>query len=379
MVNCESELISTRKTIHDSPLTIHDLAREIMKEETINNGQEIHEINEELFERFNITTDKGQEPLRIDKFLMNRIEGATRNKLQQAINAGLVIVNGKEVRPNYKVKALDEIIVYSDMSPEETEVVPEKMPLNIFYEDQDLMLINKPAGMVVHPGSGNYTGTLLNGVAYYLQQQGLKDETLPRFGLVHRIDKNTTGLLVLAKTDKAMSQLAKQFYDHTIQRQYLALVWGDVVKDSGTIVAHVGRHQRHRKLFEAYPEGDHGKEAITHYKVVERFGYVTLVECVLETGRTHQIRVHMKYMGHPLFNDDFYGGDKIVKGTVFSKYKQFVENCFAICPRHALHARTLGFIHPTTGKQMFFEAELPDDMKELIEKWRKYVSAIGNR
>ena len=379
MVNCESELISTRKTIHDSPLTIHDLAREIMKEETINNGQEIHEINEELFERFTITTDKGQEPLRIDKFLMNRIEGATRNKLQQAINAGLVIVNGKEVRPNYKVKALDEIIVYSDMSPEETEVVPEKMPLNIFYEDQDLMLINKPAGMVVHPGSGNYTGTLLNGVAYYLQQQGLKDETLPRFGLVHRIDKNTTGLLVLAKTDRAMSQLAKQFYDHTIQRQYLALVWGDVVKDSGTIVAHVGRHQRHRKLFEAYPEGDHGKEAITHYKVVERFGYVTLVECVLETGRTHQIRVHMKYMGHPLFNDDFYGGDKIVKGTVFSKYKQFVENCFAICPRHALHARTLGFIHPTTGRQMFFETELPDDMKELIEKWRKYVSAIGNR
>ena len=350
-----------------------------MKEETIKNEQETPDSNDELYERFNITVDKGQEPLRIDKFMMNRIEGATRNKLQQAINAGLVLVNGKEVRPNYKVKASDEIILYSDMSPEETEVVPENLPLNIAYEDNDLMIINKPAGMVVHPGSGNYSGTLLNGIAYYLQQQGVTDETLPRFGLVHRIDKNTSGLLVIAKTDKTMSQLAKQFYDHTIQRQYLALVWGDMEKDKGTIVAHVGRHQRYRKLFEAYPEGDHGKEAITHYKVIERLGYVTLVECVLETGRTHQIRVHMKYIGHPLFNDDFYGGDKIVKGTVYSRYKQFVDNCFAICPRHALHAQTLGFIHPVTKEKMFFEAELPNDMKELIEKWRKYVSSIGNR
>jgi 23S rRNA pseudouridine1911/1915/1917 synthase len=350
-----------------------------MKEDIIKNEQEIQDSNDELYERFNITVDKGQEPLRIDKFMMNRIEGATRNKLQQAINAGLVLVNGKEIRPNYKVKASDEIILYSDMSPEETEVVPENIPLNIVFEDQDLMIINKPAGMVVHPGSGNYSGTLLNGIAYYLQQQGVTDETLPRFGLVHRIDKNTSGLLVIAKTDKAMSQLAKQFYDHTTQRQYLALVWGDMEKDKGTIIAHVGRHQRYRKLFEAYPDGDHGKEAITHYKVIERLGYVTLVECVLETGRTHQIRVHMKYIGHPLFNDDFYGGDKIVKGTVFTKYKQFVDNCFAICPRHALHAQTLGFIHPTTKEKMFFEAELPGDMKALIDKWRKYVSSIGNR
>lgn len=337
------------------------------------------ESSDELYERFSFRTDKGQEPLRIDKYLMNRIEGATRNKLQRAINAGMVMVNGKPVRPNYKVKALEEILVYSDMRADETDVVPEKMDLNIVYEDASLMIINKPAGMVVHPGSGNYTGTLLNGVAWYLQQQNpdLSEETLPRFGLVHRIDKNTSGLLVLAKTDQAMRHLAKQFYDHTIQRQYMALVWGDVEADKGTIVAHVGRHQRFRKLFEAYPEGDHGKEAITHYEVLERMGYVTLIQCVLETGRTHQIRVHMKHIGHPLFSDDFYGGDRIVKGTVFAKYKQFVDNCFEICPRQALHARTLGFVHPATGENIRFEAPLPDDMKELIEKWRKYVATTG--
>ncbi|MFI5134120.1 MAG: RluA family pseudouridine synthase [Chitinophagales bacterium] len=351
-----------------------------MKEELEENKTEAVDSSDELYERFNITIDKGQEPLRIDKFLMNRIENAARNKIQQAINANMVLVNGKEVRPNYKVKAADEIIVYSDMSPEETDVVPEKIPLNIVYEDEELMVINKPAGMVVHPGSGNYTGTLLNGIAYYLQEKNaaITEESLPRFGLVHRIDKNTSGLLVLAKNSKAMSQLAKQFFDHTVKRNYVALVWGDMQKDEGTIVAHVGRHQRFRKQFEAYPEGDHGKEAITHYKVLERLGYVTLVECVLETGRTHQIRVHMKHIGHPLFNDDFYGGDKIVKGTVFAKYKQFVENCFAICPRQALHAKTLGFIHPTTGKEMFFETALPDDMQQVIDKWRKYASTAGS-
>jgi 23S rRNA pseudouridine1911/1915/1917 synthase len=331
--------------------------------------------NDELYERFIIKTDKGQEPLRIDKFLMNRIERATRNKIQQAINAGLVTVNKKPVKQNYKVKALDEIIVFSDMSPEDTDVVPEKIDLNIQYEDDDVMVINKPPGMVVHPGSGNYSGTLLNGVAWYLQEKNpsISEESLPRFGLVHRIDKNTSGLLVLAKNDKAMSHLARQFFDHTVNRQYVALVWGDLKKDYGTIIAHVGRNLRYRKLFEAYPEGDHGKEAITHYKVLERFNYVTLVECVLETGRTHQIRVHMKYIGHPLFNDEFYGGDKIVKGTVFAKYRQFVDNCFAICPRQALHARTLGFVHPTTKKEMFFVAELPDDIKEVIEKWKNYA------
>lgn len=352
-----------------------------MDEELKDNNTDLQDNNDELYERFSITIDKGQEPLRIDKFLMSRLEGATRNKLQQAINTGLVLVNGKEVRPNYKVKPLDAVIIYSDMSPDETDVVPEKMELNILHEDDHLMLINKPAGMVVHPGSGNYTGTLLNGVAWYLKQQNpeLSEDKLPRFGLVHRIDKNTSGLLVLAKTDIAMRQLAKQFFDHTVRRQYVALVWGDLVNDSGTIIAHVGRHQRFRKLFEAYPEGDHGKEAITHYKVIERFGYVTLVECVLETGRTHQIRVHMKHIGHPLFSDDFYGGDKIVKGTVYSKYKQFVENCFTICPRQALHARTLGFVHPATGKEVFFDTDLPSDMSQVIEKWRKYTDTIGNR
>lgn len=335
--------------------------------------------NDELYERFSITIDKGQEPLRIDKFLMRRIEGATRNKLQQAINARMVLVNGKDVRPNYKVKALDEVIVYSDMSPEETEVAPEKMDLNIVYEDEDLMVINKPAGMVVHPGSGNYSGTLLNGIAWYLQNQNpnVTEQSLPRFGLVHRIDKNTSGLLVLAKNDMAMRQLAKQFFDHTVKRKYVALVWGDMENDEGTIVAHVGRHQRLRKLFEAYPEGEHGKDAVTHYKVLERFGYVTLVECILETGRTHQIRVHMKYIGHPLFNDDFYGGDKIVKGTVYTKYKQFVENCFALCPRQALHAKTLGFSHPATDEDLFFDTPLPEDMKQVIEKWRGYVKTKG--
>lgn len=336
------------------------------------------ENNDDLFQRFQFTADKGQEPYRIDKFLMNRIEGATRNKLQQAINAGLVLVNDKEVKQNYKIKAFDQVTIYSDLAPESTEVLPEKLPLNIIYEDEEVMVINKAAGMVVHPGSGNFTGTLLNGVAYYLQQKNpsLNAETLPRFGLVHRIDKNTSGLLVLAKTEKSLSTLAKQFFDHSVKRKYIALVWGNVEKDSGTVVAHIGRNQRYRKLFEAYPEGDHGKDAITHYKVLERLNYVSLIECVLETGRTHQIRVHMKHIGHPLFNDDFYGGDKIVKGTVFSKYKQFVDNCFAICPRQALHAKTLGFIHPQTGQEMNFEAELPADMSTVIDKWRNYVKNI---
>src|SRR5215471_15631191 len=325
---------------------VQPLPLQAMQDEQKQNNSNSQDNNDDLYERFSFKTDKGQEPLRIDKFLMNRLEGATRNKFQQSINAGMVLVNGKDVRPNYKVKALDEIVVYSDMSPEEMEIVPEHIPLNVVYEDESLMLINKPAGLVVHPGSGNYTGTLLNGVAWHLKDldPDFKEENLPRFGLVHRIDKNTSGLLVIAKSEKAMRHLAKQFYDHTIRRQYDALVWGDLQADEGTIVAHVGRHMRFRKLFEAYPEGEHGKEAITHYEVIERFGYVTLVECRLETGRTHQIRVHMQYIGHPLFNDDTYGGDKIVKGTVFTKYRQFVDNCFAICPRHALHAKTIGFV-----------------------------------
>lgn len=346
-----------------------------MNEENLDNKLD---SADELFERFSLQVDKGQEALRIDKFLANRIEGASRNKLQQAMNLGMVQVNGTPVKANYKIKPLDQIVIYSDVSPEQTEVAPEKMELNIVYEDDDLMVLNKPAGIVVHPGSGNYHGTLLNGVAWYLQQKNptISEESLPRFGMVHRIDKNTSGLLVLAKTTLAMRQLAKQFFDHTVTREYVALVWGDVENDKGTIHAHVGRHQRFRKLFEAYPDGEHGKDAITHYEVMERFGYVTLIRCRLETGRTHQIRVHMKYLGHPLFSDEFYGGDKIVKGTIYAQYKQFVDNCFEICPRQALHARTLGFIHPTTESVLHFECQIPPDLEEVIEKWRKYASHV---
>jgi 23S rRNA pseudouridine1911/1915/1917 synthase len=330
--------------------------------------------SEALYEQLVLTIDKGQEPLRIDKFLMSRIEGATRNKIQQSIETELVLVNDKPVKNNYKVKAFDKIIVFSSRSPESNEIIPENIPLNIVYEDEDILIINKPAGMVVHPGSGNYSGTLVNAVAYYLQQQNpdIEEKDLSRFGLVHRIDKNTSGLLVMAKNPKAMADLAKQFFNHTVHRRYLALVWGDFSENEGTVVAHVGRHLRFRKLFTAYPEGDHGKDAITHYKVIERFNYVSLVECRLETGRTHQIRVHMQYIGHPLFNDDFYGGDKIVKGTVFTKYKQFVDNCFAICTRQALHAKELGFIHPTTKENILFTSDLPDDIHNVIEKWRNY-------
>lgn len=329
---------------------------------------------EELFERLSIVIDKGQEPLRIDKFLMQRIEGATRNKIQQAIEEEMVMVNEAVIKSNYKVKGGDRIIVYENSSPESHDILPEEIPLKIVYEDDEIMIINKQAGLVVHPGSGNPNGTLLNAVACYWQQkkENIDAKTLPRFGLVHRIDKNTTGLLVMAKTTTAMSHLAKQFSDHTVHRRYVALVWGDFDEPSGTIVAHVGRHQRFRKIFTTYPEGDFGKDAITHYKVLENFNYVTLVECRLETGRTHQIRVHMKSIGHPLFNDDFYGGDRVVKGTVYTKYKQFVENCFKLCPRQALHAKELGFIHPKTGEKMFFESELPDDMEAVINKWRNY-------
>jgi len=332
--------------------------------------------SEELYERLNLKVDRGQDPLRIDKFLVQRIENASRNKIQKALESGMVLVNNRQVQPNYKIRPLDEIVMYSDKEAHGEEIIPEELHLNIRYEDEEVMIINKPPGLVVHPASGNYSGTLINGVAWYLQQKNhaINETNLPRFGLVHRIDKNTSGLMVLAKTERAVRSLAKQFFDHTVKRQYMALVWGDLAEEEGTIVAHVGRHQRFRKLFDAYPEGEHGKEAITHYKVLERFGYTTLVQCVLETGRTHQIRVHMQHIGHPLFNDDTYGGDKIVKGTVFSKYRQFVDNCFAICPRHALHAKTIGFVHPGTGKEVLFESELPADMQQLIEKWRGYIS-----
>lgn len=324
--------------------------------------------------RMHITIDKRQEPLRIDKFIMIRLEGATRNKIQQALDEGFVLVNGAQVKANYKVRPGDEVLIYETRKAENLEVVPEQMPLNIVYEDDDLMIINKPDGMVVHPGSGNYSGTLVNGLAYYLKDAIADD--LPRVGLVHRIDKDTTGLLVVGKTEHAIAHLSAQFKKHTVHRRYLALVWGDLPEEEGTIVAHVGRHQRFRKLMTAYPEGEHGKEAITHYKVLERFGYVTLAQLQLETGRTHQIRVHMQYIGHPLFNDATYGGNRIVKGTVFTKYRQFVENAFQLIPRHALHAKELGFIHPATGIEMHFDSLLPEDMKSVIEKWKGYTAAL---
>jgi 23S rRNA pseudouridine1911/1915/1917 synthase len=329
---------------------------------------------EEWVERLSLVIDKGQEPLRIDKFLMARIEGATRNKIQQAIENEKVLVNEKTVKSNYKIKGGDKLIIYETHAPETSTIIPQDIPLTIVYEDADLMIINKPVGMVAHPGSGNPDKTLINAAAFHLKKSDpeLDENGLPRYGLVHRIDKNTSGLVVMAKTQKAMSDLAKQFFNHTVHRRYVALVWGDFTEDSGTVIAHVGRHQRFRKLFTAYPDGEHGKDAITHYRVLERFNYVTLVECRLETGRTHQIRVHMQYIGHPLFNDDFYGGDRIVKGTVYQKYKQFVDNCFATCPRQALHAKELGFIHPKTRDPMLFSSELPEDMALVVEKWRKY-------
>jgi 23S rRNA pseudouridine1911/1915/1917 synthase len=336
--------------------------------------EQLPEGPEEMYERLSLTVDKGQEPLRIDKFMFNRMENASRNKIQLAIDAGMITVNGKLIKSNYKIRPGDQIVFFSENAPEEYDIIPENLPLDIIFEDDDIMIIHKKAGMVVHPGSGNYTGTLVNGVAWHLQQQkpGISETELPRFGLVHRIDKNTSGLMVLAKTEKAARDLAGQFFDHTVHRRYIALVWGDLEQESGTITGHVGRHQRLRKIYDVYPDGEMGKEAITHYKVLERFGYVTLVECRLETGRTHQIRVHMQHIGHPLFNDETYGGNRIVKGTVFTKYKQFVENCFALCPRHALHAKELGFIHPRTRKEIMFTSELPEDIMAVIEKWRTY-------
>ena len=330
--------------------------------------------SDELFEKHVIIIDKGQEAIRIDKFLMQRIEGATRNKIQQAIENEMVLVNDKPTKKNYNTRPGDKIVVYDTNSPEASEIIPQNIPLNIVFEDDDLMIINKPVGMVVHPGSGNPDNTLINAVAWHLQHNcpEIDEKELTRYGLVHRIDKNTSGLIVVAKKQKVMSELAKQFFDHTVHRRYNAVVWGNFEEAEGTITGHVGRSQKQRKLFTVYPEGDYGKEAITHYKVLENFNYVSVVECRLETGRTHQIRVHMQYKGHPLFNDDFYGGERIVKGTIYTKYKQFVENCFAICPRQALHAKELGFIHPTTKQQMMFKSELPDDMAQLIEKWRKY-------
>ncbi|MEN1785435.1 MAG: RluA family pseudouridine synthase [Bacteroidota bacterium] len=327
--------------------------------------------SEELFEHHSFLASKGQEPLRVDKFLMNFIENATRNKIQQAAKQGNIWVNGVPVKQNYRVKSGDTVKVLFEHPPYEFLLTPEAIPLNIVYEDDTLLVVNKAAGMVVHPGHGNYSGTLINALVHHFGD--LPNNSSGRPGLVHRIDKDTSGLLVVAKNDRAMSHLAQQFFEKTSERAYIALVWGNVSEDEGTIVGHLGRNPKNRLQMMVFPDGEQGKPAVTHYQVLERLGYVTLVSCRLETGRTHQIRAHMKYLGHTLFSDERYGGDKILKGTTFTKYKQFVENCFKLLPRQALHAKTLGFEHPKTGERLQFNSELPVDMQACIEKWRGYA------
>jgi len=326
---------------------------------------------DELYEHFKFVASEGQEPLRVDKFLMNFIENATRNKVQQAIKAGGVLVNEHTVKANYKVKPNDVVRVVLSHPPHENLLVAEDIPLNIVFEDATVIVVNKPAGMVVHPGHGNYSGTLVNGLIHHIEN--LPTNVNERPGLVHRIDKDTSGLLVVAKTEFAMAHLSKQFFDRTTERLYHALVWGNIDEDEGIITGNIGRSLKNRLQMSVFPEGDFGKHAVTHYKVIERFSYVTLVQCKLETGRTHQIRAHFKHIGHTLFNDERYGGNEILKGTTFTKYKQFVDNCFKILPRQALHAKTLGFTHPVTGAFMQFNSDIPEDMLQCLEKWRGYT------
>ena len=329
----------------------------------------------EMYEHFRFVADKGQQLLRVDKFLTDRMEKTSRNRIQQAADADCVVVNGKPVKSSYKVKPGDVVSVVMDRPRYDFEIIAEDIPLDIVYEDDDLLVVNKPAGLVVHPGHGNYSGTLVNALAYHFKDNPNYDVSDPRLGLVHRIDKDTSGLLVVAKTPEAKTDLGSQFFNKTTRREYNALVWGDFDEDRGTITGNIGRNPKNKLQMAVLKDPEQGKHAVTHYEVLERFGYVTLVKCVLETGRTHQIRVHMLSQGHPLFNDERYGGDKILRGTTFAKYRQFINNCFDICPRQALHARTLGFRHPRTGMEMDFEAPVPPDMTALIEKWREYKSS----
>ncbi|MEC7646033.1 MAG: RluA family pseudouridine synthase [Bacteroidota bacterium] len=328
--------------------------------------------DKEEFEHYKFIADKGQNPLRVDRFLLNFVEFATRNKIQNSIKAGNVRVNNNIVKANYKVKSEDIVTVVLDYPKQKNELIPQDIPLNIVYEDDDFLIVNKEAGMVVHPGFGNVDGTLVNAIAFHVKNlPNMGEEDRP--GLVHRLDKNTSGVLVIAKTELAMTDLAKKFAERNLNRKYIALVWGNVKEDQGTITGHIGRNLKNRKIMGVFPEGEYGKHAVSHYTVLERFGYTTLIECKLETGRTHQIRAHFKHIGHPLFNDEEYGGNVILKGTVFTKYKQFVQNCFKICNRQALHAKSLGFTHPNSGEEMFFDSKIAPDMQQLIEKWRKYA------
>ena len=326
---------------------------------------------EENFEHYRFVAEQGQQPLRVDKFLMNFVMNVTRNKVQQAVKDGNVLVNDETVKSNHKVKAGDIVRVVFEYAPKETEILPEDIPLDIVHEDEDVIVVNKPAGMVVHPGHGNYTGTLVNALMHHFKN--LPENADGRPGLVHRIDKDTSGLLVIAKTEHALAHLSQQFKDKTSERLYYALVWGNIEEDSGTIEGHIGRHLKNRLMQDVFPDGENGKPAVTHFKVLERFTYVTLVQCELETGRTHQIRAHFKHIGHTLFNDERYGGNAVLKGTTYTKYKQFVDNCFKLIPRQALHAKTLGFEHPTTGEFLRFNSEVPGDMVAALEKWRAYT------
>ncbi|MDX1445938.1 RluA family pseudouridine synthase [Lishizhenia sp.] len=341
-------------------------------------SEEIEDFNsesEELFEHHKVVADKGQEVLRVDKFLLDRLPNTTRNKIQTAAKNGNIHANGKAVKQNYKVKPDDVITVEFPYPVREIELIPEDIPLDIHYEDDTLLVVNKPSEMVVHPGYGNYSGTLVNALVYHIDNLPEKTENYyGRPGLVHRLDKNTTGLMVIAKTEQALTHLSKQFFDRTTERRYHALVWGDIEED-GTITGHIGRSLKNRKVMDVFPEGEHGKHAVTHYKVIKRYGYVTLVECKLETGRTHQIRAHFKSIGHPLFNDNEYGGDRILKGTTFSKYRQFVENCFALLPGQALHAKTLGFQHPVKDEYKRFDSDLPANFQAVLDKWEVYMSS----
>lgn len=352
------------------------MAEDYIDDELEDSLEDIEPVNEspELYEHLRTVVDKGQTPVRIDKYLFERIVNASRNRIQTAADNGFVMANGKPVKSSYKVKPLDVLTVMMDRPRYENDIIPEDIPLDIVYEDDDLMVINKPAGLVVHPGCGNYHGTLVNAIAWHLRNVPTYDPNDPQVGLVHRIDKDTSGLLVVAKTPDAKTSLGLQFYNKTTKREYNALVWGIVEQDEGTVTGNIGRNPKDRMQMAVMTDPTQGKHAVTHYQVLERLGYVTLVKCVLETGRTHQIRVHMKHIGHVLFNDERYGGHEILKGTHFSKYKQFVNNCFDICPRQALHAKTLGFVHPRTGKEMFFTSELPEDMTTLLDKWRTYIS-----
>ncbi len=366
MENCEDILDPEELTAEMDGDLISD------ENESVEEPTYITEDGREMYEHFRFVADKGQEMIRVDKFLVDRMQKTSRNRIQQAADAGCVIANGKPVKSSYKVKPGDCVSIVMDRPRYELEIIPEDIPLDIVYEDESLLVVNKPAGLVVHPGHGNYSGTLVNALAWHFKDNPDYDVSDPRLGLVHRIDKDTSGLLVVAKTPEAKTHLGNQFFHKTTKREYVAVVWGDFPEKTGTITGNIARNPRNKLQMCVTGDPEVGKHAVTHYSVIESFGYVTVVKCVLETGRTHQIRVHMLSQGHPLFNDARYGGDRILKGTTFAKYRQFVENCFQTCPRQALHARTLGFVHPVTGKQMDFECPIPDDMTQLIEKWRVY-------